>query len=243
MVCHCLLIETEGGLVLIDSGFGKLDVEHPFERLGVAPWLMRAQLSHEQTAFNQIQSLGFKPSEVRHIVLTHLDPDHLGGVSDFPHAQVHVFEEELTKVQELRKTSLRWRRRIRSEHLITATNWQTYKTTGENWKNFECVRNLRGLPPEILLVPLRGHTPGHCGVAVDSGQGWLLHAGDAYFQQIEVSPRHLQTPLWLQTYEAFTSFNNRIRLDNQKKLRALKQDPQIKIFCAHDQLEYHTCQG
>src|SRR3546814_2886084 len=58
---------------------------------------------------------------------------------------------------------------------------------GERWFGFEAVRDLDGLPPEILLVPLPGHTWGHSGVAVqEDGGGWLLHAGDAYFYRGEV---------------------------------------------------------
>ena len=29
LVCHCLLIETDEGLVLVDTGFGMKDVDHP----------------------------------------------------------------------------------------------------------------------------------------------------------------------------------------------------------------------
>jgi ribonuclease BN (tRNA processing enzyme) len=32
----------------------------------------------------QVTRLGYWPTDVRHIVLTHLDPDHTGGISDFP---------------------------------------------------------------------------------------------------------------------------------------------------------------
>lgn len=34
MVCHCLLVETEAGLVLVDSGMGLRDVADPAGRLG-----------------------------------------------------------------------------------------------------------------------------------------------------------------------------------------------------------------
>ena len=36
MVCHCLLIETDKGLVLVDTGFGMQDYLHPQTRLGKA---------------------------------------------------------------------------------------------------------------------------------------------------------------------------------------------------------------
>jgi len=31
--CHCLLVETNRGLVLVDTGFGLQDVHHPKKRL------------------------------------------------------------------------------------------------------------------------------------------------------------------------------------------------------------------
>ena len=31
------------------------------------------------------------------------------------------------------------------------------------------MKSLNGLPPEILLIPLRGHTYGHSGFAIQSG--------------------------------------------------------------------------
>ncbi|MCT9113339.1 MBL fold metallo-hydrolase [Streptomyces mirabilis] len=40
------------------------------------------------------RELGFDRTDVRHIVLTHFDADHIGGLSDFPHAQVHVTAAE-----------------------------------------------------------------------------------------------------------------------------------------------------
>ena len=48
----------------------------------------------EETAAHQIAALGYSLDEVRHIVLTHLDLDHAGGMADFPRAQVHVLAAE-----------------------------------------------------------------------------------------------------------------------------------------------------
>lgn len=33
--------------------------------------------------------------------------------------------------------------------------------------------------PEMYLIPLTGHTRGHCGVVVQDGNSWLFHAADA----------------------------------------------------------------
>ena len=52
------------------------------------------------------------------------------------------------------------------------------KQKGEKWYDFDAIR-LERFAPEIWLVPLTGHTPGHMGVAVKREQGWVLHGGDA----------------------------------------------------------------
>ncbi len=74
-VSHCLLVETENGLVLIDSGFGLDDIAHPTERLGKRFLrLARPVLDPQHTAVRQLSALGYDPRDVRHLVLTHLDP-------------------------------------------------------------------------------------------------------------------------------------------------------------------------
>src|SRR5438128_685952 len=78
LVCHCLLAESEAGLVLIDTGYGLRDVDHPHRNPNARiTRTMRAMLNiklrEEETAIRQIERLGFNPADVRHIVLTHLD--------------------------------------------------------------------------------------------------------------------------------------------------------------------------
>lgn len=52
-------------------------------------------LSEDETAIRQVERLGYTADDVRHIILTHLDIDHSGGLSDFPAAQVHVLQAEI----------------------------------------------------------------------------------------------------------------------------------------------------
>src|SRR5689334_9879688 len=44
---------------------------------------------------------------------------------------------------------------------------------GEPWNGVPAVRQLSGLPPETLALPLHGHSRGHAAIAVDTGRGWL----------------------------------------------------------------------
>ena len=92
---HCLLVELADELVLIDTGFGLQDVAHPHSRLSeFFLALVSPEFKEELTAFRQIQRLGLDPRDVRHIILTHLDFDHAGGLDDFPWATVHMLQRE-----------------------------------------------------------------------------------------------------------------------------------------------------
>lgn len=94
LVCHCLLIETNDGLVLIDTGLGTQDIEQPQQLGKLFLTMAQPRLTQAETALYQVQALGFQPQDVRHIVLTHLDLDHAGGLADFPQATVHVHAAE-----------------------------------------------------------------------------------------------------------------------------------------------------
>jgi glyoxylase-like metal-dependent hydrolase (beta-lactamase superfamily II) len=188
IVCHCLLLETDAGLVLVDTGLGMRDAGQAHPRLSrFFTGLMRPRLRSEETALHQVRALGFDPRDVRHIVLTHLDFDHAGGLEDFSQATVHVFEAELQAAR--RRQGFIGRGRYRPQQWDENVRWAAYREQGESWYGFDAVRNLRGLPEDILLVPLIGHTHGHCGVAIQGSEGWLLHAGDAYFYREEMAER------------------------------------------------------
>jgi glyoxylase-like metal-dependent hydrolase (beta-lactamase superfamily II) len=238
--CHCLLIETEkDGLVLVDTGFGTRDIREPRPRLS-AFFLAscRPSIHPQQTAYAQIKRLGYAPADVRHIVVTHLDFDHAGGIDDFPDATLHVHASE--KEQALNRHTFIERGRFRPEQFRNHRLWRSYRPQGESWFGFEAVRQLSGLPPEILLIPLHGHTLGHCGVAVDTGRGWLLHAGDAYFYRGEMDPENPTCTPGLRAYQRMMDSDRSARVANQERLRKLKRahSGEVSLFSAHDYQEY-----
>lgn len=245
LCCHCLLVETGQGLVLVDTGFGLLDVHRPRPRL--SPFflaLLSPAFSEDMTALRQVEQLGFQASDVRHIVLTHLDFDHAGGLDDFPSAKVHMMQQE-RDYAELQKTWLD-RQRFRPRQWGTRANWQVYgQAAGESWFGFDGATALQGLPPEILLVPLPGHTYGHAGVAVRSGGRWYLQAGDAYFHHRELDWQRPWCTPGLRLYQTLLEKDRRLRLHNQARLRVLlaSHGTEVEVFCAHDTLEFERLSG
>lgn len=233
LVCHCLVVETDHGLVLVDTGFGVDDCRDPSRLEALLRVAARPRLQMEETARHRIEALGLDPLDVRHIVPTHLDVDHSGGLPDFPDATVHVFRPE--KEAALAPQTLIERRRYNRHHFAHGPKWRPYEVDGEPWFGFETVRGLEGLPPEILLVPLVGHTRGHCGVAVKTESGWLLHAGDAYFHRGEkVAPPTCPAPL--RAFQRIFAVDDAKRRQNQARLRSLVETAsgEVRVFCAHD---------
>jgi glyoxylase-like metal-dependent hydrolase (beta-lactamase superfamily II) len=239
--CHCLLIELQDCLVLVDTGFGTRDVLDPRSRLSkFFLMLLAPDFVMELTAVKQVAAMGYDPRDVRHVVLTHLDFDHAGGLDDFPHAKVHMLAAE--RAAALAQRSMLDRMRYRPQQWSTSANWLTYSVdSGEKWCGFECVRELAGLPPEILLVPLVGHTLGHAGVAVEKNGGdWLLQAGDAYFYHAEMDLERPACTPGLRFYQWLMQQDARARIANQQRLRELKRDygSAVRIISSHDVIEF-----
>ncbi|QDU22001.1 MBL fold metallo-hydrolase [Urbifossiella limnaea] len=176
--CHCLLLEAPTGLALIDTGVGLHDVRDPEGRIGrELIELVGFQFREEDTALRQVERLGFRADDVRDIVLTHADPDHAGGLADFPFARVHLAAEELDALSA-------GNARYLPAQFAHEPRWEPHAHSGMTW--FGLPARPLNLGAEVLLVPLFGHTSGHCGVAVRTGGRWLLHAGDAYYLRVEL---------------------------------------------------------
>ena len=239
--CHCLVIETDRhGVVLVDTGLGLRDVADPWGRL---PWaniaVLRLRCDPDRTMAHHLRRLGLSPRDVRHIVMTHLDFDHAGGLIDFPDAAIHLLDAEARAARA--RSGLLGRLRYRPAQWGDTTRWRTYPDrAGEDWFGFHAVRALDGLPPEILMVPLPGHSAGHAGVAVRGPRGWMLHAGDSYFNRAEIHDDPPHCPPGSAAYESIMAWSGPLVRAQQRRLRALAHDPNAPVvaFCTHDPVEY-----
>jgi glyoxylase-like metal-dependent hydrolase (beta-lactamase superfamily II) len=237
LVCHVLLAETHDGLVLVDTGLGSGDIADPM-RLGPR-WVRMTspRLDLSETAVAQIEARGYHLDDVRHIVLTHLDLDHAGGLPDFPRATVHVDVREHAAA--VARTIPARASRYIGAHWAHGPAWALHDGGGERWFGFDGVRPLDDREPDLLMIPLRGHTPGHCGVAVRGEHGWILHAGDAYFfhGQIATPPR---VPIGLRYFQRRGDTDRAERIANQERLRELAaaHGDEVMIVNGHDPVNF-----
>ncbi len=81
-----LLDHPQHGLVLIDTGFCYDHIPDAMKKDVAWSPLLRIR--------NQIEALGYRAEDVRHVVLSHLHFDHAGQMCDFPHATFHMRKSE-----------------------------------------------------------------------------------------------------------------------------------------------------
>lgn len=247
LVGHVLALETAAGdVVLVDTGIGTLAMAEPQRLMGRQfTTVFRPNRDPARTALRQLEALGHAPADVRHIVLTHLDIDHAGGLRDFPTATVHVSARELAAVRD--RGTFNERQRYRPILWEDGTQWAPFgnEADGDDWFGFTGTRLLPDMADELIAIPFSGHTRGHTAFALRNGDRWLLHTGDAYFHTGTIHP-HLGPPSrYLRIFERGVAVNRRAVKENHVRLTELAAGhPDVTVFCAHDPVEFaRLCAG
>jgi len=184
--------------VLFDTGYAA-----PPWRAGLTGFLYRVlvppRISRELTASAQLAAAGIDPASVTDVIVSHLHPDHIGGLRDFPGARVVVTEEAVSLVKEHRVLD-----GVLTRLLPVPFPPARARILGR--KEFRTVEV--GSPPvrvdavdlcgdgAVLIIDLPGHQFGQVGaiidnrvvLAADSAWGHDLADGAARLRTI---PRHL----------------------------------------------------
>ena len=166
---NAFLIQLGTRQILVDTGSGEL----------LGPKLNKLPVS--------LKAVGVSPEQITDILLTHIHPDHSGGLTVggrrvFPNAVVHVEKRELDF----------WTDKSVGERLPepSKTFFQAVEKTVGPYIASNQIRTFDGatqLFPEIRTIPAYGHTPGQTFYALESNgekvvfMGDTIHAPDVQF--------------------------------------------------------------
>ncbi|WP_269935348.1 MBL fold metallo-hydrolase [Serratia liquefaciens] len=157
---NAYLINTGSKLILIDTGAGSL--------LGEGLGKLVANL----------EAAGYQPQQVDEIYLTHMHPDHLGGLTQngkaaFPNAVVRAGQQDADFwLSESRLKQASPKEKASFENILAAL--KPYQAAG----HFKTFSNDGELSPGISAFAAHGHTPGHSIYLVESQGKKLLLLGD-----------------------------------------------------------------
>lgn len=161
---NSFVVKARGKLILIDTGYGK--------GAGATGQLLK-----------NLAAAGFKPEMFDEILLTHAHPDHVGGMVDdtgalvFKNASVRLSEKELSFWYDDAQKSKFSEKAIMFD--AARKNLGPYKDAGR----IGTFKDNADLGGGLWAVDLPGHTPGHSGFRVSSGDEDLLIWGDIIHMQ------------------------------------------------------------
>jgi len=177
---HAWLIEHPEGLILVDTGDtasaltpGWFTSWNPYFKLAV-----RLDLTRADEVDRRLAALGFSPSDVRTVVMTHLHTDHAGGLSHFAGSDVVISAREYAD-------SVGFKGKLNGYLPQHHPDWldPTLVTfTDGPYSSFDTSQHLTAAG-DVVLVPTPGHTPGHMSVIVEDEDASIFLAGDASYTE------------------------------------------------------------
>lgn len=160
------------GLTLVDAGYGSRFAEYR-RTFPASLFYAVARIAWgppRPTLPQQLRWAGLDPARVRRILVTHAHFDHVGGLVDFPRAEVIMTRPEgerfLAQGPAFLKSSVSGR--LRLVDLATEGPLGIFPHAHDLYRD-----------GSVTLLAMPGHTPGHMGVFVRLGSGRrVLLAGD-----------------------------------------------------------------
>lgn len=236
MTAGSILVRHPAGDLLIDAG----NSSHFSQDVSTYPFWLRlklrslaGQLNPELPLPEKLRLAGEDPAKLRWAILSHVHLDHAGGLMDLPHLTVLMTREEIlfandSAAQAKGYVLAAYTRALPNPDAPTlqfdAKPYETFDESADLYRD-----------GSVVVVPLRGHTPGSVGIFVNlSPAKRFFYVGDSIDDEHGFEDRVAKTLL-------LRDSDNDPALANQvvSKLSQLHQTvPGLAIIPAHGRSAY-----
>lgn len=208
------LIEHRKGLVLFDTGIAPEAIEDPAAVYGAElAGALGLGGTSEQRIDRQVEALGYKLTDVTHVVASHMHFDHSGGHHLFPHARFYVGQGELAFAH--------------FPEPIGAFCYmpdQLARTRNFDWREVPGVDvDLFG-DGSLVILFTPGHTPGELSLKVRLASRTFLLTGDAVHLRAALEKEY-HFPIDADTREATRTL---------RRLKRLRDSEEATVWISHD---------
>lgn len=160
------LIRHPRGLVLVDTGLAPVAVTDPEGTYGPLASLLGLDFTEDMRVDRQVEAIGFSPSEVTHVIISHSHFDHTGGISLFPNARFLIGAPDLPYAFWPLPAAAVF---FRSADIEAARGFQ--------WRPLTADLDLFG-DGAIRILQMPGHTPGNTSTLVRLQDRYVMLTGD-----------------------------------------------------------------
>lgn len=233
-----LLVRHPRGDLLIDTGMSPHAEEEAREQSGWAQFVFH-QTAGRNERRGDLRTLLERAGvhQLSGVILSHIHPDHAGGVALIPDVPVWVAPEEAAFVRGAKVThaqavvpALARALEPRMKEIPFAE--RAYATYGRSWDVFG--------DGTVVVVPTPGHTPGSVATFLNLGNRRLVHVGDLI--NLQESVRRGAPKSWLM--RLLTDEDQAATSAEVAKLAELQRvDPALWILPAHDRKAYEALFG
>ncbi len=207
------LIEHPRGLILFDTGLVPAAMDDPVSVYGELAHLTKIRAEPDQRLDRQIQALGYRLSDVTHVIASHAHFDHAGGLYLFPEAKFYAGRGELRFAM--------WPDYIGAGFFRRA---DLEATRSFNWHEIPGVDvDLFG-DGSIVVLFTPGHTPGELSLLVRLPGRNVILTGDTVHLRAALE-HEIHFPVDADTAAAVRSL---------RRLKLLRDSADATVWITHD---------